>query len=148
VGAGVVPDVTEVSVHLRAAGALLLVLAAGDLVLPLLLTWPDDPEDTSLLARQLADLHSYYVGLMYGLMGAAAVILADDLAKSDPAERTTTALLIGAMVVWGVRLVVEVGVIDPVLWKGRTRNVVGHYALVVAWSYLFVVFGWALFRQI
>ncbi len=147
-GAGVVPDVSEVAVHLRAAGALLVVLAACHVALPFGLTWPEDPEDKSLLARQLLVVHTYYLGLIYGLLGAACWILADDLALVAPVEPTTTALLIGAVVVWGVRLVVEVGVIDPVLWNGRASTKVGHYALIVLWSYLVVVFGWALFRQI
>jgi hypothetical protein len=145
---GVVPDVSEVAVHLRAAGALLVGLAAFYGALPFVLTWPDDPEDKALLARQLLVVHTYYLGLTYGLLGTACWVLADDFALAEPAERTTTALLIGAVVVWGVRLIVEVGVIDPVLWKDRASTKVSHYALVALWSYLVVVFGWALFRQI
>jgi hypothetical protein len=142
-----VPDVTDVVVHLQVAGVLMLGLAAAHLVLPRALGWPVELQGVSLLTRQVSYVHTYFIGLMCGLFGLAATVLARDLVRVAPggaSDRTAVAILVAATAVWGSRLVAQLVVFDPALWRGRALTVLGHGAFVVLWTYLTVVFAWAL----
>jgi hypothetical protein len=149
-----VPDVTGVVVHLRVAGVLMLALAAAHLVLPRALGWPVELQGVSLLTRQVSYVHTYFIGLMCGLFGLAATVLATDLVRVDPAgaasasDRPAAAILVAATAVWGSRLVAQLVVFDPELWRGSALTVLGHVAFVALWAYLTVVFAWALARHL
>lgn len=135
----------DVAVHLRIAGTLLLGVAAAHLVLPRALGWSTELKGVSLTTRQVSYVHTYFIGLLCGLFGLAATMLAHDLLVPD---RLATAVLIGALAVWGSRLLVQLCVFDPVLWRGSTLTVLGHVAFVVLWSYETSVFAWALAHQL
>ncbi|TMK88357.1 MAG: hypothetical protein E6G57_07390 [Actinobacteria bacterium] len=135
----------DLAVHLRIAGALLLCVASSHLVLPRMLGWSTELQSVSLLTRQVSYVHTYFIGLMCALFGLAATLLADDLVVRD---RMTTAVLIGAVAVWGSRLVAQLCVFDSSLWRGRAQTVLGHIAFVVLWTYETGVFVWALARQL
>jgi hypothetical protein len=143
-----VPDVTDVVVHLRVAGGLMLGLAAAHLVLPRALGWPVELQGVSVLTRQVSYVHTYFIGLMCGLFGLAGTVLAGDLGRAGPAagpsDRTAAAILVAAVAVWGSRLVAQVVVFDPALWRGSVPTVLGHVAFVALWTYLTAVFAWAL----
>jgi hypothetical protein len=139
-----VPDVTDVVVHLRVAGVLMLGLAAAHLVLPRALGWPVELQGVSRLTRQVSYVHTYFIGLMCGLFGLAATVLATDLVGNPASDRTGAAILMAATAVWGSRLVAQLVVFDPELWRGSALTVLGHAAFVALWTYLTVVFAWAL----
>jgi hypothetical protein len=80
----------------------------------------------------------------------AATVLASDLVRvgaagaAGPPDRTGVAILVAATAVWGSRLVAQLVVFDPALWRGSALTVLGHVAFVALWTYLTVVFAWAL----
>jgi hypothetical protein len=135
----------DLALHLRFAGTLLLCLALSHLILPRALGWTAELRSVSLLTRQVSYVHTYFIGLMCGLFGLAAVLLTPDLLAPD---RMSTAVLVAAVAVWGSRLVVQLWVFDSVLWRGSALTVGGHLAFVVLWSYLTFVFVWALTHQL
>lgn len=135
------PVLTDLVVHLRIAGALLLVVGFGHLVLPRALGWRSELQAVSLMTRQVSYVHTYFIGLMCALFGIAATALTAELVAPD---RMAAAVLIGGIAVWGSRLVAELFVFDPSLWRGRWHTVVGHLLSTALWSYLTGVFGWAL----
>jgi hypothetical protein len=137
--------VTDLSFHLRIAGALLLCVAVSHVVLPRALGWAVELQNVSLMTRQVSYVHTYFIGLMCGLFGLAATLLTSDLLAPD---RLATAILVGALSVWGSRLFAELCVFDSSLWRGRALTVAGHLAFVVLWSYQTFVFAWALTRHI
>jgi hypothetical protein len=98
----------------------------------------------SLLTKQVSYVHRYFIGLMCALFGLAATLLADDLVAR---ERIATGVLLGAVAVWGSRLIVQLCVFDSSLWRGRVLTVLGHFAFVVLWTYQTGVFAWALSRH-
>jgi len=136
-----VPVLTDVALHLRFAGALLLCLGAAHLVLPRALGWSVELQSVSLMTRQVSYVHTYFIGLMCALFGLAGTVLATDLLQP---ERMARAVLIGAIAVWGSRLLAQLCVFDSTLWRGSALTVVGHAAMVALWSYQTLVFTWAL----
>lgn len=139
------PVLTDIAVHLRVAGALLLCLAAAHVVLPRALGWKVELQGVSLMTRQVSYVHTYFIGLMCALFGLAGTVLADDLVAPD---RMARAVLIGAIAVWGSRLLAELCVFDPVLWRTSAVTILGHVAFVALWTYQTVVFSWALVHQL
>lgn len=136
---------SDPALHLRLAGALLLGVALGHLVLPRALGWATELSGVSLLTRQVSYVHTYFIGVMCALFGLAATLLTPDLLAAGPADgRLASAVLAGGVAVWGSRLVIQLWVFDPSLWRGRALTTVGHLAMVGMWSYLTAVFAWAL----
>ena len=136
---------TNLAIHLRVAGALLLCVGLAHLILPRALGWSVELQGVSLMTRQVSYVHTYFIGLMCGLFGVAAVGLTPDLLTRD---RMAAALLVGGVAVWGSRLVVELFVFDSSLWRGSTATVLGHLALTGLWTYETLVFASALARQL
>ena len=135
------PVLTDVALHLRLAGALLLCLAAAHVVLPRALGWSVELQSVSLMTRQVSYVHTYFIGLLCALFGLAGTVLATDLLTPD---RLARAVLIGAIAVWGSRLLAELCIFDSSLWRGNTLTVLGHVAFVLLWTYQTLVFTWAL----
>jgi hypothetical protein len=139
-----VPVLTDLTLHLRFAGALLLCLAAAHVILPRALGWSAELRGVSLLTRQVSYVHTYFIGLMCGLFGLAATLLTADLVAPG---RMASGVLIAAITVWGSRLLVQLCVFDPSLWRGQALTILGHVAFVALWTYLTGVFTWALALQ-
>ncbi len=135
---------TDLVLHLRIAGVLLLGVGIGHLLLPRALGWPTELQAVSLMTRQVSYVHTYFIGLMCALFGLAATVLTADLLAPD---RMAAAVLVGGIAVWGSRLVAELWVFDPSLWRGRWLTVVGHVASTGLWTYQTAVFGWALWQH-
>jgi len=140
-----VPALTDLSLHLRIAGVLLLGVALSHLILPRAMGWRVELRAVSLMTRQVSYVHTYFIGLMCGLFGLVAVLMPGELLSAD---QLAVPVLVGALVVWGSRLLVQLFVFDPALWRGRTLTVLGHCAFVTLWSYLTLVFAWALAHQL
>jgi hypothetical protein len=136
---------TDIALHLRVAGTLLLCLALAHLILPRALGWTVELREVSLMTRQVSYVHTYFIGLMCGLFGLAATVLTTDLLTRD---RMAAAVLTGAIAVWSSRLVVQLCVFDSSLWRGSVLTVLGHIAFVALWTYQTVVFAWALTHQL
>jgi hypothetical protein len=135
------PHLSDVTLHLRIAGVLLLCVAASHLVLPRAMGWKVELQRVSLMTRQVSYVHTYFIGLMCALFGLLATTLPGDLLAGD---RLAAPILAAAVAVWGSRLAVQLFVFDPILWRGRTLTVAGHGAFVALWSYQTFVFAWAL----
>lgn len=136
---------SDLGLHLRVAGAVLLCLAASHLVLPRAMGWNVELRGVSLLTRQVSYVHAYFIGLLCAMFGLVAALFPSDLLARDP---LVAPILVGAVAVWGSRLVVQLFVFDSSLWRGRALTVAGHLAFVALWSYLTLVFAWALFRHL
>jgi hypothetical protein len=135
----------SLEVHLRIAGALLLLLAAVHPLLPKQLGWRDDLAKLTLLNRQIFLVHVGFIVLILVLFGALALFFASDLVAPS---RLATAVLAGLTLFWGLRLLAQQFIYDRSLWRGNRRNTVLHILASLLWTYLTVVFGWGWWRQV
>ena len=125
--------------HLRIAGALLLLLAAVHPLIPKELGWKEDLAKLTLVNRQIFLVHVGFIALMLVLMGGLALFYADELATPG---RLSRAVLGGLALFWGLRLLTQQLVYDRSLWRGNPRYTAVHVVLTLMWSYLTAVFGW------
>jgi len=135
----------SLELHLRLAGALLLLLAAAHPFFPKQLGWKEDLSKLTLLNRQIFLVHVGFIVLSLVLFGALALFFAADLIAPS---RLAAAVLFGLTLFWGLRLLTQQLIYDRSLWRGNRRNTVLHILASLLWTYLTVVFGWGWWRQV
>ena len=135
----------SLEVHLRIAGALLLLLAAVHPFFPKRLGWRDDLAKLTLLNRQIFLVHVGFIVLTLVLFGALALFFAGDLVAPS---RLATAVLAGLTLFWGLRLLTQQLIYDRSHWRGNRRNTILHILASLLWTYLTIVFGWGWWRQV
>ena len=131
--------------HLRIAGALLILLAAAHLLFPRALGWPEDLAKLTLLNRQIFLVHVGFIMLVLVLFGGLAIAYAGELAAPGP---LATPILGGLALFWFLRLLTQHLVYDPALWRGNRRNTTLHILATLLWIYLTAVFAWGFWRHL
>ncbi|MFY9820955.1 MAG: hypothetical protein WAM82_06205 [Thermoanaerobaculia bacterium] len=135
----------SLELHLRIAGALLLLLAAAHVFFPKQLGWKEDLAKLTLLNRQIFLVHVGFIVLILILFGVLALGFATDLMAPS---RLAAAVLGGLTLFWGLRLITQQFIYDRSLWRGNLRNTVLHVLASLLWLYLTVVFGWGWWLQL
>ena len=135
----------SLELHLRIAGAVLLLLAAAHVFFPKQLGWKEDLAKLTLLNRQVFLVHVGFIMLILILFGVLALGFAADLVAPS---RLAKAVLGGLTLFWGLRLITQQFIYDRSLWRGNRRNTVLHVLATLLWCYLTVVFGWGWWRQV
>jgi hypothetical protein len=133
-----------VDIHLRIVGALLLILAALNLLLPRWFQWKVELTRLSLLTRQVFVVHACFIVLVLVLTGLLSLVYADALLEHS---QLAQAVLAGLAIFWAARLVVQWFVYDRRLWLGHKFNTAMHAAFTCLWTYLTAVYSWALWSQ-
>jgi hypothetical protein len=135
----------SLELHLRIAGALLLLLAAAHFLFPQQLGWKEDLAKLTLLNRQIFLVHVGFIMLILVLFGALAFFFAGDLVAPS---RLAEAVLAGLTIFWGLRFLTQQFIYDRSLWRGNRRNTILHILASLLWTYLTIVFGWGWWRQL
>jgi hypothetical protein len=134
---------TELELHLRLAGAPLVVIGLGHVILPRVLGWSTELAPLSALSRQVAYVHAGFIGLMCVLFGSLPLLLPGALLSGGS---LAAAVLTGYVVFWGCRLLVQLAVYDSAHWRGDRDRTLIHVAITALWSYETGVYGLALWR--
>ncbi|MCT9930772.1 hypothetical protein N5079_11140 [Planotetraspora sp. A-T 1434] len=135
----------ELETQLRLVGVALLGMGAFHAVLPRLIGWPADLAPTSLLTRQIAYAHTFFIGLTCVCLGLPPLLLTADLLSGS---RLGTALLAGQTAFWATRLVFEFAVFSPRIWRGDRFRTAGHIALSILWTWVTAIFATALLQAL
>jgi hypothetical protein len=139
-----VAAVTDLGLHLHLAGVVLVTLGAVHVGLPRMLGWSHDLAPLSPLNRQVSYVHTFFVGLTCALWGLLPLTAGDALVERHPVTRM---LLVGAVVFWGARLAVQLGLFNPAHARRSHRWLAASVGGTVLWAYLTGVWGWALVGQ-
>jgi len=134
----------SLELHLRIAGALLLLLAAAHVFFPKQLGWKEDLAKLTLLNRQIFLVHVGFIMLTLILFGVLSFSYAAELVAPS---RLAKAVLFGLTLFWGLRLITQQFIYDRRLWRGDRRNTVLHVLASLLWLYLTLLFGWGWWMQ-
>jgi hypothetical protein len=129
---------------LRAAGVLLIVLAAAHVTFPKRFNWSDELARLSLLNRQMFLVHVGYIVFVLLSMGILSLLFPATLLAPGLLAKLVLAWL---CMFWLSRLVVQWFFYDRRLWVGNRLNTGVHILFTAMWCYLSLVYGWALWRQ-
>jgi cation transport ATPase len=130
----------SVELHLKFAGAVLLLLALLHLAFPRRFNWREELARLSLLNRQIFQVHTFFICLVLTLMGALSAFGSALLLEPTPLARL---VLLGFAIFFGARLVCQWFVYDSALWRGQRFNTFMHVAFSALWTYLTSVYAFA-----
>jgi hypothetical protein len=130
--------------HLRFVGALLVFLGLAHAAFPRRFGWKNELQNVSLLTRQIFYVHHFFVAFVVTLQGVLCLFWAQELLAPSPLARL---LLAGLVIFWATRWLFQFFVYDKRLWQGDTFNTRMHLLFSLLWTYLVVVFAWALCLQ-
>ncbi len=131
----------NIYLHLKVAGALLLVLGAAHPMFGRYFKWEKELAQLSLLTRQIFLVHCFFISLLVVLIGACSLFYTNALVGSGTLSRV---VLTGFVVFWFIRLVFQLFVYDSAIWRGRRFFTVMHVVFSIFWSYVVLIYGAAL----
>jgi hypothetical protein len=135
--------VSLLTLNLAVVGAILVGLGVLHLALPAVLGWRRELADASPLNRDVSYVHCFFIGLACVLWGLLPLTAGRLLVQPGPVTRL---VLIGAVVFWASRLVIQL-----VVFNRHARQSVAWLALsaaaTVLWFYLTAVWTWTLVAQ-
>ena len=127
--------------HVQIVGALLLSLGLLHAFFNRYFGWDKELASISVLTRRIFFVHSFFIGLSLVMMGAGSIFCVDALLQPSQLSRV---LLAGLAVFWSCRLVTQLFVYEPAIWRGRGFYTVMHVAFSILWVYVVAVYGLAL----
>ena len=128
----------RMEIHLRIAGALILLLVPANLLLPRRLAWREELPRLSLINRNIFVVHCAFIVLTLILMGTLSLFFTDALRERG---RLGGLVLAGFAIFWGARLAAQLFVYDRRLWVGKRLESALHFAASVVWGYLATVYA-------
>jgi hypothetical protein len=135
----------SLSGHLKIVGASLLFLAVAHAFFPRRFNWTEELGRLSKLNRQIFQVHCFFIALVLFMFGLLSLCFTETLLERTPLARV---VLGGLVLFWLARLIVQLFVYDPGLWKGHRFNARIHWLFTFLWAYYIAIFGWALWRQL
>jgi hypothetical protein len=129
---------------LRVAGASLLVLSLFHAVLWRTLAWGREIERLSPLNARVFAVHTFFIAFVLGALGILSLVRPDLLLAPSELARL---LLVGIVVFWFARLVIQPLVFDPVMRLGWLRSPLLRVGVSVVWLTYVGVYGAALLAQ-
>ena len=136
---------TDLGLHLRICGAMLLALSALHLIFPRRFQWKEDLSQLSLLNRQIFYVHTFFLCVILVMMGALSLFATSELLQKSGLAAWVAA---GLTVFWQLRLLTQHFVYDRQLWRGKALETFVHVVFTLLWAYLSAVYGWLLWYQL
>ena len=122
------------------AGLLHFGILIASALVPQALDWRRELARLSPLSRRLVWVHGGYVVLMIVGLGAVATTQAGPLAAQTPLARAVCGFI---ALFWGIRLLLQYGVLDAKPHLGNRLLRAGYHALTLSFAFLTGVFAWA-----
>ena len=140
-------SMTNITLHLRIVGGMLIVLALAHPLFGIHCDWKKDAAKLSPLNRQIFHVHTFFICLVLVLMGVLCLFYPHALLSPAPATLLGKLVLIGLTIFWGIRLLFQWFIYDRALWKGNRLNTTVHFVFTVIWIYFTLIFALALRQQ-
>lgn len=123
-------------IQLKIIGTLLSLLAFIHIGFSKYFNWKLELKGLSLMNRQMMTTHTFFIAFTVFLMGL--------LCFTSPAELINTnfgrKISLGLGVFWSIRLIFQLFVYSPKLWKGKRFETLMHIIFTIFWVYLSIVF--------
>jgi FtsH-binding integral membrane protein len=121
--------------YIWVAGAVQLVIAAANIVLPGKLRYRENIAKLSPIVRQVFVVHAVYIVLVLVFFGLLCLLFAGELAGGSALGRFLSGFL---TVFWSLRVGIQLFYYDP---QVKRDNLAGHLIFTAAFIYLAVVFA-------
>lgn len=124
--------------HLKTIGVLLMALAFIHTFFPKYSNWKEELKPLSLINRQMMTVHTFFIAFVVFLIGLLCLTSATNLTQTKLGETIS----LGLGIFWATRLIFQLFVYSPKLWKGKIFETTIHILFTILWIYLTSVFFW------
>jgi hypothetical protein len=122
--------------HIKVIGFLLTALAFVHILFPKRFNWKEELQSLSLLNKQMMEVHTFFIAFTVFLMGILCLTSADELINTS-FGRTIS---LGFFLFWFTRLIFQLFVYSPQLWRGKKFETTIHILFTCFWLYCSFVF--------
>ncbi|WP_428740814.1 hypothetical protein [Tenacibaculum sp.] len=122
-------------IHLKIIGYMLITLALVHAIFPKYFHWKEELKSLSLMNRQMMIVHTFFIALTVFLMGCVFVIESNDLIETNFGKKIT----LGLAIFWSIRLIMQLFVYSPKLWRGKKFETIVHVFFTCFWVYISTV---------
>lgn len=123
-------------IHLNIIGYSLMVLSLLHLILPFYFNWAKELQLLSLFNSQLIRVHTFFIALIVFMMGLFCVTNSHEIMNTKLGKT----IAFGLSIFWCIRLIFQLFVYSPKLWKGKIFETAIHIIAIFYWSYLSFAF--------
>ena len=113
-----------------------MLLAMVHVIFPRYFNWKEELRALSLINRQMMKVHTFFIALTVFLMGLLCFTSSQELIETSLGRK----IAFGLALFWTIRLVIQVLVYSPKLWKGKIFETIVHVVFTVFWTYLSLLF--------
>ncbi|MEE9407075.1 MAG: hypothetical protein V3V28_03260 [Polaribacter sp.] len=122
--------------QLKIIGILLSLLAFIHIGFPNYFNWKKELKSMSLINQQMMTVHTFFIALVVFLIGLLCFTSANELIETNFGKRIS----LGLGVFWCIRLIFQLFVYSPKLWRGKKFETSMHIIFTIFWIYLGSVF--------
>ena len=130
------------AIHLQITGYLLIVLSLIHIAFPRYFNWKTELQSLSLLSRQMFGVHTFFIAFTVLLMGLLCIGFSEELITTNLGK----SLCLGLGIFWGIRLLFQLLVYSPKLWRGKTFETIMHVLFTLLWTYMTTSFLFIYFK--
>lgn len=125
-------------IHYKIIGSILILLALIHVFFPKYFQWDKELKMLSLINREMMIVHTFFIALIVFLMGLLCLLSATELIDTQLGKTVS----LGMGLFWAFRLVIQLFVYSPELWKGKKFETAVHILFTLTWIYFAFVFLW------
>ncbi|MCF1190688.1 hypothetical protein LRR18_03750 [Mangrovimonas sp. AS39] len=118
--------------HIQIIGIFLVLLALVHLIFPKYFGWKTELQKLELINKQLMVVHTFFIALVVFLIGILCIFYSYELTNTYFGK--TIALGLG--IFWFIRLLFQLLVYSPKLWRGKSFETVVHIFFIIMWTYM------------
>lgn len=122
--------------QLKIIGILLSILAFIHLGFPKYFNWKSELKTLSLINKQVMTVHTFFIALVVLMIGLLCLTSSKDLIETEFGQKIT----LGLGVFWSIRLIFQLFVYSPKLWKGKKFETAMHIIFTLFWIYMSTLF--------
>lgn len=123
-------------IHYKIIGVILIVLSLIHIIFPKYFNWEKELSTLSLINRQMAYVHTFFIAFVILLMGLLCLTSSQEITQTDFGKKI--ALALGCF--WALRLFVQFFGYSSELWKGKKFETSVHVFFSLLWAYLSFIF--------
>lgn len=122
--------------QLKIIGILLSVLAFIHIGFPKYFNWKEEQKSLSLINKQMMNVHTFFIALVVFLIGLLCFTSANELVETNFGKKVS----FGLGIFWLIRLIFQLFVYSPKLWKGKIFETSMHIIFTLFWMYMTTIF--------
>lgn len=130
------------TIHLQIIGYILIALAIIHVGFPKYFNWKIELKDLSLIHKQIYGVHTFFIAFVVLLVGLLCITYTEELISTNLGKT----LSLGLGIFWGIRLLFQLLVYSPKLWRGKTFETIMHVLFTLLWTYMTASFLFIYFK--